>query len=76
MIDRSTQLQVPGRIADRQGDARARRHAAEAPAADERTFWLTDGIRAIAGSSRSVVIGVRKVRVAPGATLSPLRYRP
>jgi hypothetical protein len=75
MIDRSTQLQVPGRIADRQLEARARRHAAQA-SADERTYWLTDGIRAIAGSGRSVVTGVRKIRVAPGTTLSPLRYRP
>jgi hypothetical protein len=76
MIDRSTPLQVPGRMADRQAEARAHRHAAEASSAAERTFWLTDGIRAIAGSGRSVVTGVRKVRVVPGATLSPLRYRP
>ena len=75
MIDRSTQLQVPGRTADRQLEARARRHATQ-ESADERTYWLTDGIRAIAGSGRSVVTGVRKIRVAPGTTLSALRYRP
>jgi len=75
MIDRTTQLQVPSRIADRQLEAPARRHAADALHASERTFWLTDGIRAITGAGRSVVTDVRKVRVAPGATLSPLRYR-
>jgi hypothetical protein len=75
MIDRSTPLQVQGRMEDRHLDARARRLAAEASSADERTFWLTDGIRAVAGSGLSVVTRVRKVRVAPGPTLATLRYR-
>jgi hypothetical protein len=78
MIDRTTQLQVSGRIADRQVEARARRLAAEAAShgSEERTFWLTDGIRAITGSGSSVMARLRRVSVKPATTLTPARHRP
>ena len=78
MIDRTTQLQVSGRIADRHVEARARRLAAEAAShgSEERTFWLTDGIRAIRGVGSSVMARVRRVSVKRGTPLAPVRYRP
>lgn len=78
MIDRTTPLQVPGRIADRQAEARARRLAAEAGgtgADGERTFWLTDGIAALRASGGTVLRRVRGREIRGGSVPAPARNR-
>ncbi len=66
MIDHTTHLQAPGRIADRQADARARRLAAEAAASDvERTFWLTDRLRTVRASGGTVLARIHGFSVRP-----------
>jgi hypothetical protein len=78
MIDHTTHLQVSGRIADRQAEARARRLAAEAAphGSGERRSWLTNGIHAVAGSGSSALARVRRVSIRPRTTLTPARHRP
>jgi hypothetical protein len=76
MIDHTTHLQVQGRMADRQAEARARRLAAEAGDADvERTFWATDVIRSGLTGGGSVLARLRGIRVRRGSTLTPTGYR-
>jgi hypothetical protein len=76
MIDRTTPLQVPGRIADRQAEARARRFAAEAATSGDHTFWMTDRLRAVATTGGSIVEKVRGLRLRGGSTVAPARFRP
>ncbi len=78
MVDRTTQLQVPGRIADRHVGTRARRLEAEAAlpgGRDARAIWLTDRVHAIRVSAHAVLDRVGRTRVRPGSTLMPSRYR-
>lgn len=76
MIDHTTHLQVQGRIADRQAEARARRLAAEAGHADEhRVFWATDVIRSGLAGGGDVLARLRGLRVRRGSALSPARHR-
>lgn len=76
MIDHTTHLQVQGRIADRQAEARARRLAAEAGDADvERTFWLTDRLQALRASSDTILSRVHRLRVRSGSALAPASDR-
>jgi hypothetical protein len=76
MIDHTTHLQVSGRIADRQAEARARRLAAEAGDADEhRVFWATDVIRSGLTGAGSVLGRVRGLRVRHGWALTPAHPR-
>ena len=74
MIDRTTHLQVPGRIADRHVEARARRLEAEARGTEhhaERTPWLTDRARRIRATAGVALAGVGRARVRSGPTLRP-----
>jgi hypothetical protein len=76
MIDRTTPLQVPGRIADRQAEARARRLAAEAKGAaaeGEGNFWLSDGIATLRVSGGAVLRRVRRkqIRVTAANATAP-----
>ncbi len=76
MIDHTTHLQVPGRIADRQTEARARRLASEAGDNDEhRTFWATDVIRSGLTGGGNVLARLRGIHVRRGSALTPARYR-
>lgn len=71
MIDHTTHLQAPGRIADRQAEARARRLAAEAAGPDvERSFWLTDRLQGVRASGGTVLARIRAPRVRPGTSLA------
>lgn len=78
MLDRTTHLQVPGRIADRHAETRVRRLEAEAAAAGgrgDRAIWLTDRIHAIRTSAVAVLDRVRPTGVRTGSTLTPTRNR-
>lgn len=78
MIDYTTHLQVPGRIADRHAEARARRFEAEAAAPGgraDRALWLTDRVHAIRSSAGAVLNRVHPTGVRPGSTLTPTRNR-
>ena len=75
MIDYTTHLQVPGRIADRHAEARARRLAAEAAPANEHRSVFTAGIHAAAASGRTAFARLRDVRVKSGPALRPARDR-
>jgi hypothetical protein len=78
MLDRTTHLQVSGRITDRHAEARARRLEAEAAASGgrgDRAIWLTDRLHAIRRSAGAALHRVRPSGVRPGTTLTPTRYR-
>lgn len=76
MIDHTTHLQVSGRIADRQVEARARRLAAEAGGRDvERTHWLTDRLQTVRASGGTVLARIHGFRVRPGASIAPVADR-
>ena len=68
--------QNPGRIADRQAEARAHRLATEGRDTEAQSFWLTSGIRAVRTSGASLVTRVRGVHVRSGSALRPSRTRP
>lgn len=76
MLDHVTPLQVPGRMADRQAEARAHRLAREAGGGDERTFWLTDGLRIAANARDSVLVRVRGNRVKARPVFGSAGHRP
>ncbi len=71
----STPQQNPGRIVDRQAEARAHRLATEGRNTDARSFWLTTGIRAVR-TGASLVTRVRGVHVRSGSALRPSQTRP
>jgi hypothetical protein len=81
MIDRTTPLQVPGRMADLHVEARARRLEAEARAhagtvvSGERMPWLMDRVHAVRGAAVAVVGRVRPTGVRTGPVLTPSRHR-
>jgi len=78
MLDRTTHLQVPGRITDRQAEARARRLEAEAASSrggGDRAIWLSDLVHAMRRSGGAALHRVRPTRVPPGSSLTPTRYR-
>jgi hypothetical protein len=74
MIDRSTPLQVQGRVGDRMIEMQARRLAAEArdgsPRTHTRTHWLTGELRAALHSSAALVARARHVHARPGPRLA------
>ncbi len=71
MFDHTAPLLVPGRMADRMTEARARRLAAEAAPAAGHTFWLTGGLSSAVHSGAALVARVRHVDVRPGSMLAP-----
>jgi len=78
MLDRTTHLQVPGRIADRHAEARARRLAAEAAPSGGRggrAIWLSDRVHAVRRTAGAALHRVRPTGVRPGATLTASRHR-
>lgn len=78
MLDRTTHLQVPGRITDRHAEARARRLEAEAASSggrDHRAIWLSDRVHAMRRSAGAALHRVRPTGVRPGTTLTASRYR-
>jgi hypothetical protein len=65
----TAEMQNPGRMADRQAEARAQRLAAEAGTGETRSFWLTNQVEKVgrAGASRAtgLLVGlVARVRSA------------
>jgi hypothetical protein len=78
MLDRTTHLQVSGRITDRHAEARARRLEAEAAPSGgraDRAIGLTDRVHAMRHSARAALHRVRPTGVRPGTTLTQSRYR-
>jgi hypothetical protein len=76
MIDRSTPLQVQGRVGDRMAEVQAHRLAAEARAGSTRTHHsLTGELRAAAHSSAALVTRLRHVHVRPASRLAAGQYR-
>jgi hypothetical protein len=78
MLDRTTHLQVPGRMADRHAEAHARRLEAEASHSGgrgDRAIWLSDRVHAMRRTAGAALHRVRPAGVRPGTTLTPTRYR-
>jgi hypothetical protein len=78
MLDRTTHLQVPGRITDRHAEARAHRLEAEAAppgGRGDRAIWLSDRVHAMRRSAGAALQRVRPTRVPPGSSLTPTRHR-
>ena len=75
MIDRSTPLQVQGRVGDRMTEMQARRLAAEARAGSTRTHWLTGELREAVQSSTALVTRLRQVHVRPGPRIAAGHHR-
>lgn len=81
MIDRTTPLQLHGRIADRHVEARARRLEREATAAHgtapahERAIWLTDKVHAMRVAAGAVLEKVGTAGVRRGPSLTAHHYR-
>lgn len=75
MLDHSTPLQVPSRVADRMTEMQARRLAAEARAGSTRSFWLTGELRSAIRSSAALAARLRHVHVRLGPRLSSGRHR-
>lgn len=78
MLDRTTHLQVPGRITDRHSEARARRLESDAIASggrDNHANWISDRVHAMRRSAGAAFHRVRPTRVPPGSSLTPTRYR-
>ncbi len=69
-------MQNPGRMADRQAEARAQRLADEASSADPSSSWLMNGVRAIRHSGAVLVTSVRHVHVRSGSALGHSHGRP
>ena len=72
----SIALQVPGRMADREAEARARRFAQEAAAVEGRAFWLTGGMRVLRHGGAVLLTRVQHVKVGPGSALKPSPGQP
>ena len=76
MIDRSTPLQVQGRVGDRMAEMQAHRLAAEARAGSTRTYWLTGELHAAVHSSAALVTRLRHVRVRLGPRIATGHQHP
>ena len=80
MIDRSTPLQVQGRVGDRMIEMQARRLAAEARAGSSRTHdththWLAGELRAAVHASTALVTRLRQVHVHPANRVATGHHR-
>ena len=80
MIDRSTPLQVQGRVGDRMIEMQARRLAAEARAGssrahDSRTHRLTGELRAVVHTGAALVARLRHVHVHPANQVATGHHR-
>lgn len=69
MLDRSTPLQVPGRVADRMTEMEARRLAAEVRSGSTRTRWLTGPIRSAVHAGIAFAARLRRAAPRPGPRL-------
>jgi hypothetical protein len=63
MLDHSTPLQIPGRVADRMTEMQARQLAAEARAGSTPTHWLPGALRSAIHASTALVARLRHVHV-------------
>jgi hypothetical protein len=78
MLDRTTHLQVAGRITDRHAEARARRLESDAMASGgryDRASWLSDRVHAMRRSAGAALHRVRPTQVPPTSSLTPTRHR-
>jgi hypothetical protein len=78
MLDRTTHLQVAGRIDDRHAEACARQLQAEAADAGRRggpAVRLSDRLHAVRRGVGAALQRVRPTPVRPGSTLTPSRNR-
>lgn len=75
MLDHSTPLQIPGRVADRMTEMQARQLAAEARAGSTRTNGLTGELRAAIHAGAALVTRLRREHVRAIPRLASGRHR-